>query len=350
MAFGKTKVDTAGFERLKLSLKQGTLGGAFFFYGEEDYLQERYLDMVKEKVLEPGMESFNFHELMGKEVVPALLEQTVDCFPMMAQRTLVLVKDWDVMKLSEDHRASLLDILADIPPYCTLIFYFQSVELKMLASKYLTALKERGTFVQFARQNQSALMGWVQRHFSDLGKEIPPPVVTELIFYCGDSMTVLAGEIQKIGAYAQGKVITKEDIWTVATPHIDAMAYTMTDSMGMGDFDSALKVLYELHQMKEPALKIVSAISRMLRQLYGVKLALLQGKNQAFVSDMFGLRPYPAKKLIESAHRFSLEWCRVAVVESSKTDLKLKSSGKSGDTDQLMIITELLLTLAGEKQ
>ncbi len=346
MAYGKTKVDSTGLNRLKVALKENTVGGTYLFYGEEDYLRERYLDMVKKRVLDENMETFNYHELDGNDLIPPYLEQTVDCLPMMAERTLIVVKDWDLMKLGEAMRSQLLEILAQLPSYCTLIFLYQSLEFKAVASIYLTSLKELACFVQFPRQDQASLVRWVSRHFQDLGHEISPQVALDLIFYCGDSMTELAGEIQKVGAYAKNSMITKDDILAVATPHIDAMAYAMTDAMGRGDFDNALGILHQLHQMKEPAIKIMASVSKMLRQVYGTKVAQNAGKNQSYVAELYGLRSYPAQKLMENARRFTIEWCRDAVVLSAKTDLRLKSSGKSGDVDQLMILTELVLKLA----
>lgn len=347
MAYGRAKVDNSGLNQLKLAIKQKYLRGAYLFYGEEAYLQERYLELVKEGVLDPGTEAFNYHLLEGKEVSPELIEQTMDCLPMMAKGTLVVVKDWDVMKAGEEQRSKILEILGQIPPYCTVVFYYQSLDFKALPSKYLTALKELLCLVQFPRQEQGILVDWIQRHFADLKQSISPPVALEMMFYCGDSMTVLAGEIEKVGAYAQGPQITKEDIVAVATPHLDAMVYAMADAMGAGNFDGALGVLYQLYQRKEPPLKIMDGIARLLRQLYGAKLAQMSGRNQSYVADLFGMRPYPAQKIMGSARRFSLEWCQKAVEESGKTDWRLKSSGKHEDKDQIMMLAELVLQLAG---
>ena len=52
-----------------------------------------------------------------------------------------------------------------------------------------------------------------------------------MIFLCGDLMTNLIGEIEKIGAYAKGGRITREDINAVATPQLDAVVFRMTDAI-----------------------------------------------------------------------------------------------------------------------
>jgi DNA polymerase-3 subunit delta len=51
---------------------------------------------------------------------------------------------------------------------------------------------------------------------------------------------------------------------------------------------------------------------------------------------------YPADRLMVSARRFSLPWCRRAVARCAQTDLAMKSTGQ----DPKELLTTLLLELA----
>ncbi len=163
-----------------------------------------------------------------------------------------------------------------------------------------------------------------------------------MIFLCGDLMTNLIGEIEKIGAYAKGGRITREDIDAVATPQLDAVVFRMTDAIGEGNFDRAASVLGELYQMQEPPIRIMWSLGRQMRQLYSARLAIEKGKGAPYVAGLWGLKPYPADKLMTSARRFSLSWCRRAVVRCGQTDLAMKSTGQ----DAQELLTGLLLELA----
>ena len=155
-------------------------------------------------------------------------------------------------------------------------------------------------------------------------------------------MTNLIGEIEKIGAYSKQKHITKADIEAVATPQLDAVVFRMTDAIGEGSFDKAMSVLGELYQMQEPPIKIMWSLGRQMRQLYSARLALEQGRGASYVASLWGIKPYPADKLMHSARRFSLQWCRRAVVRCGQTDLAMKSTGQDGQE----LLTALLLELA----
>ena len=83
------------YRQFKKALAQGTLGSLYIFHGEEAYLRDYYLDQMKAKLIPAGMESFNYHLLPGKTLTAQQLAETVDALPMMSQRTLVVVSDYD---------------------------------------------------------------------------------------------------------------------------------------------------------------------------------------------------------------------------------------------------------------
>lgn len=339
----KTKPDTAGLAQLKKDLAQGKPGRLYVFHGEETYLRDHYLGKLREVLLSGGMGEFNLHRLRPADVNPRALEEAVDCLPMMAERTMVLVTDFDLFKAGERDREEYIRTLSQLPEYCCLVFVYDLLEYKPDArTKLAAALKANGTAVNFQRQEQGDLVDWVRRRFKALGKEIDPRLALELISLCGDLMTTLIGEIEKVGAYARGPKITRADIDAVASPQLDAVVFEMTDAIGAGSFDQAASVLGELFQMQEPPQKILWSLGRQMRQIYSARLALEGGKGSREVSALWGIKPYPADKLMRSARRFTLGWCRQAVVRCAQTDLDMKSTGRDGQE----LLTTLLLELA----
>ena len=261
---------------------------------------------------------------------------------MMAERTLVLVTDYDLFKAGERDREEYIRILSNLPDYCCLVFLYDLIDYKPDArTKLAQAVKKSGTAVNFVRQGQRELTDWVRRHFKALGKEIDPRLCGELIFLCGDLMHNLQQEIGKIGAYAKGPAITRADIEAVATPQLDAVVFRIADAIGEKNYDKAAKILGELYQMQKSPYEILSALSKQLRQLYSARLALDGRRNAAWVAQLWGMR-YPADRLMVSARRFSLPWCRRAVARCAQTDLAMKSTGQ----DPKELLTTLLLELA----
>ncbi len=345
--YEKTKVDVAGFRQLKQDIKENKLGQLYLFHGEETYLRDYYLKRIKELLLDGGMGTFNLHQLDGKEMSPHRLEEVVDCLPMMAERTLIVVTDYDFHKSGEGDREKYLQIFENLPDYCCLIAVYDLLAYKpderMKLSK---AIKKAGVVVHFAAQEQGDLVDWIRRRFRALDKDIDSRLAMELIFLCGDLMTNLASEIGKIGAYAKGARITREDIDAVATPQLDAVVFQMTNYMGEGNFDRAMGVLGQLYQMQEPPVRIMFTLSKHFRHLYVARLMQENRYPPAQVAAQLaqlGLKSYPAEKIAQSARRFSLPWCRRAVVRCSETDFAMKSTKELNNQE---LLTALMVELA----
>ena len=336
------KPDTSGLDQLKKDLSAGKPGQLYVFHGEETYLRDHYLGRLREAVLTGGLGEFNRHDLSARDMSPHALEEAVDCLPMMAERTLVEVADFDLFKVGEKDREEYVRILSNLPDYCCLVFLYDLIDYKPDArTKLAQTVKTHGVVVNFARQSPRELADWVRRHFKAQGKEIDPRLCEELIFLCGDLMHTLQQEIGKIAAYAKGERITRADVEAVATPQLSAVVFRIADAIGEKNFDKAASTLGELYQMQKTPYEIMGAFGKQMRQLYSARLALDGGKNAAWVSQLWGMR-YPADRLMVSARRFSLPWCRNAVIRCAQTDLAMKSTGQ--DAKELM--TTLLLELA----
>ena len=344
----KKPADNAALKQLKKELADGTPGRLYLFHGEEVYLRDYYLGRLKELLVGGGLEEFNLHTLQGPSVTPHALEEAIDCLPMMSPRTLVLLTDFDPFKAAEGDRADYVRLLSDLPDYCCVVFLYDLIPYKADARTKLAAVfKDKGLVVDFARQEQGDLIDWVKRRFRALGRDIDSELARYLIFLCGDLMNGLIGEIEKIGAYARGSRVTREDIDAVATPQLDAVVFQMTDAISAGNFDKAAAVLGDLYHMQEPPIKIMYSLGRQLRQLYSARLALEAHKGTDYLMGLWGLRnAYPAQKLMDSARRFSLDWCRRAVIRCGEVDLAMKSGG--GDSKELL--TGLLMELSVKKE
>lgn len=338
----KNKPDTSGFDKLKKDLSAGKPGQLYIFHGEETYLRDHYLRRLQEAILAGGLGEFNRHDIGAKDMSPHALEEAVDCLPMMADRTFVLVTDFDLFRAGEKDREEYVRILSGLPDYCCLVFLYDLIEYKPDArTKLAQTVKKWGAAVNFARQGQRELTDWVRRHFKAQGKDIDPRLCEELIFLCGDLMQNLQQEVGKIAAYAKGPAITRADMEAVATPQLSAVVFRIADAIGEKNYDKAASVLGELYQMQKSPYEIMSALGKQMRQLYSARLALDGRRDASYVARLWGMR-YPADRLMVSARRFSLPWCRRAVIRCAQTDLDMKSTGQ----DAKELLTTLLLELA----
>ena len=107
MAYAKKTAKNEAYQKLKTDLKEGNpLGNAYLFYGEESYLREYYLGEIRKALIPAGFEEFNYHALEGKDLTAQSLTEMAEAMPMMAERTLIVVTDWDGQSIFISVRAA----------------------------------------------------------------------------------------------------------------------------------------------------------------------------------------------------------------------------------------------------
>ena len=333
-------------QALKAQLKAKELGRLYIFHGEETFLLTHYLGQMKKQLLDPLTESFNYHKLTGETFEIRALADAVENMPMMAEATLVQVDEIDLFKLPEGDRSKIIEILSDIPEWCTLVFTYETAAWKpdKRLKKLWEAIEENALVVEFAKQDQRDLIAWVTRHFAAHKKNISSDLCAYLIDITGGTMTALAGEIDKICAYSGADAIKRSDIDAVTEPVLDAVVFQMTDLLSEGRYGDALLKLQQLLKMQQEPIAILGAVGGHFRRLSAARTLLDHGKTSAELQKLCGIPDYPARKTMEAARRLRPEFCRKAAELILETDWRMKTS--FDDSERLLEL--LLLQLAQE--
>ena len=336
---------TNALQELKAELKNKDLGRLYFFHGEEVFLLNHYLGQMKKLLLDPLTESFNYHRLNNETFDIRSFADAVENLPMMAENTFVQVDDIDLFKMNESDRTKMIDILTDIPDYCTVVFTYITVPWKPdKRLKKLWEAVDAGATVEFAKQDQKDLIAWVTRHFAARKKRISTDLCAYLIDISGGTMTALSSEIDKICAYSGADEIRKSDIDAVTEPVLDAVVFQMTDLLSSGRYDQAFQKLQQLLKMQQEPLAILGAVGTHFRRIGTARTLLDNGRNASDLQKLCGIPDYPARKTMEAARRFRPEFCRKAAQLVLETDYRMKTS--FDDSERLLEI--LILQLAQE--
>ena len=332
-----------GYLKFKQDIADGTLDRAYLLYGEEVYLREHYRSLAVRKLVPPAFAAFNEHREEGKTMTVQRLAELLEAMPMMAERTVIQITDWDLFKLAEDQRKGIIALLAELPEYCCLLLVYDQIVYKpnRTMKKLCKALDIYVTAVRFEVQDRKNLVDWVSRRFRAAGKQIGRQEAEHLIFTCGSLMNGLIPEIEKVAAYAKGPRISLEDIQAVATPILEAQVFDMTGALSQREFDRAAEILGDLLQLQEEPIALLAAMGKELRRLYTARMALDTGRDKGWLMEQWGMRSdYPARLLLQNARHVSADWCRAAVERCQCLDLRMKSAAgvdSSGELRQFLM-------------
>ena len=333
-------------KELKAALKSRELGRLYFFHGEETFLLSYYLEQMKKITLDPLTESFNYHRLNSENFSLQTLADSVENLPMMAEKTFIQVDDIDLFGMNEDEREKTVEILRDIPEYCTLVFTYLTAAWKpdKRMKKLWETIENNGQVVEFARQEARDLVAWITRHFAARQKRISSQLCLYLIEITGGTMTALNGEIEKICAYSGADEIKKSDIDAVTEPVLDAVAFEMAEMLSSGACEQALQKLQQLLKMQHKPLVILGAVGAHFRRLGAARILLDNRKNAGELADLYKIKEYPARKTMEAARRMQPQFCRKAMEMILETDYRMKTSFDDGER----LLELLILGLAQE--
>ena len=346
MAYKKRESGSSpAFQKLKQDLAEGDAASAYIFYGEESYLRAHYLRRLREVLIPAGAEEFNYHALEDKDLTVQQLSEMAEAMPMMAQRTMIAVTDMDLFKLGKEQREQLVEFLSDVPPYCCVVFVYDTVAYKPdRTMKHLCkAIADHVQAVEFRAAESGDLLAWIARRFRALDKEIDRQTAEYLVFLCGGLMTGLVPEIAKIAAYAKGKAITQADVDAVADPVLSAEVFKLSDAVIGRDFDKAAQILGDLLKMQTEPILILATLGGQLRRLYTARLAIDGGKDRAWLMELWGMKSdYQAKLLLGAARRTTTAWCADAVKMCQVLDKRMKSEkGLDGVGELKLLLVRL---------
>lgn len=338
--------DNSAFQQLKAAIKVSQVENLYIFHGEEMFLLRHYLEQLKKLLLDETTESFNYHRLTNENFDLQTLSDVIENLPMMAEHTLVQVDDIDLFKFSESDREKIIEIISDVPDYCTVVFVYETVQWKpdKRVKKLWDAIEKNASIVEFAKQEQKDLIAWIGRHFAARKKRISNDLCAYLIDITGGTMTALSSEISKICAYSGADEIHRTDIDAVTEPVLDAVVFQMTDLLGQGRFPQALQKLQQLLKMQQEPIVILGAVGVQFRRISTARTLLDYGSNASELMKLYGMADYPARKTMETARSFSSEFCKKAMELILETDYKMKTS--YDDNERLLEL--LILQLAME--
>ena len=102
------KADTIrAFRTALASGDPNAMGRVYVFHGEETWLRDFYLDELRKLLVPETFSAFNYHRLDGAGLDVRELSETAEAMPMMSERTLIVVTDWDLFRLPEGQRTRL---------------------------------------------------------------------------------------------------------------------------------------------------------------------------------------------------------------------------------------------------
>ncbi|HEX5870162.1 MAG TPA: DNA polymerase III subunit delta, partial [Longimicrobium sp.] len=284
--------------QLDRTLRDRVAGGAFFFFGDEDYLREEAVAKVVAAYQDPATRDFNFDQLRGGDVTADDLASIVATPPMMAEHRVVVVRD--AQGLSVKAREVVEAVTKAPDP--GLILVLSAVIPGGSKAKFYDELKKHAVSVEYGQLSQDDAPGWVMETArEELGVEVDPEAARALVGGIGVDLGTLGSELRKLAAYAQDrKRVTLDDVRAVGgiIPRQDRWAWF--DMISERRFREALETLPVLLESGENGVGLVIGMGGQL-----LKVALVcAGGQQALERELKPFQKWMARRIVPVARKW----------------------------------------------
>ena len=326
------------FER---ALSQRSLPPVLLFEGEEEQLKQEALSLLRAAFLPAGMEALNETVLEDPEADRLIADAETQ--PFMADRRLVIVRDYPALTGRAEADEKLLSWLPSVPETTILLFYCTGKPDGR--KKLYAAVKKLGGIVTFAPLRGAELVRFVTDAFKEAGKECDARTAEYLIFTVGDDAGLLKTEIRKLASYAgERPVIVASDVSALATPSTECTVFQMVDAVVTGQKSRALTLLRNQLLSGTDRMAILAMLLRQYRLLQHIKIMQYEKCSGDFIRSALGVPPFAVEQYMRQASGYTGGQVKSAVRICFDTEYAVKS-GRIAQEGAVESVVIRLLTL-----
>lgn len=328
------------FQTLKNDIKNGNVQNFYVFYGEEVYLKSFYMKKIEEMIINGGFADFNLEKFDETNFELENFNNAIESLPAMAEKKLILVRDFDLFKMKAEIKDKIIEILSNLPDYVCLIFDYATIEFKEdKRQKISKIINEFGNVIEFEYLSQKDVNLWIKKKFTAENIEISDEICEYLTFVCSASLTNLTNECEKLILHCKEKV-TKNDINNVCSKVLEAKIFDVADRILENDIFTAQNLINDLIFLKTNEFTIASVINSHFQRLYSAKLGAKQNKNEKFYMDLWGTRSsYAVKISLSQSSKYDIDFLRKACNLCVKTLIDMVSiNGDKIEMLQILVV------------
>jgi DNA polymerase III subunit delta len=323
MAQSKKYLTYTDFRR---QFDQGAIRPVYLFQGPETFLIAEAIEHVKQTLIKPETEDFNYAKFSGKDTPAADIVDQAQTIPFLNDRRLVVLTEVDAMPASEQNR--MLTYLADPNQTTCLIMTAAKLDKR---KKFAQMLNTQAEVVQFWKLFERDVPRWISNRAKRAGYSMKPQVAAYLAELVGNDLRQLENELKKIMAYSNTHDISLDAVQQVVGDVREHDIFELLDAVSEGNVVETLRILNQLLVEGEQPLKILAMVTRQFRLLWKVKAHLAKNKTLSAhqLAGKIGVPQRIAQRLQHQVKRFTQVQLKLGFKRLSEVDRAIKSSTNS---------------------
>jgi len=333
---------------LRKEIDEKALHPCYFFYGEEPFLAEEFIEELKQALISPEDQDYNIEKCnLDEHSWMAIMDlaRTIPFFfsswriitvslPIAKGERLSpteekVVKDY--FSSPSDHTALVVIYPGKLRRSAPVFRLFSSLPSSLVYVKELKPLKDR------------ALFSWMDKKLSVLGKRATHDAMARLAELTGNNLARVNNEIEKISTFiGEKKIVELDDVNAVSGWVKSFLEWEIVDNLEKADFEKGLIVLNNLFRERVRPEFILGLTAKFFRDIFLAKLWLREkerDKKAIFkelrpqIQERFGnFYTTKLRDFFSLVDRLPMEELNYLLTELKEIDLKIKTTDLNAQT------------------
>lgn len=313
---------TWDLRRLQQHLDRKPPASLYLVVGDDSYLQDEVIRLLRDKVLRDGAIDFNYDNCYSTETKPAHVRDTVEMLPMMCDRRMVIYRDVHLLKEKEwEPLYPLLDSPVDST---TFVLVAEKMDKR---KKFFKKALASGVVVELKRPYDNQVPMWIEYIAFQHNLEMTPEAVSLIQQFIGVNLSEINSEIGKLKDYIGDRTQVEADDVMKAVSHTRiSTVFDLANAIGRNDRAAALTCLANLLENGQNEVGALALISRHVRILSVLREGQKTGLSGPKLSAKAGIPSFFLKEYMAQIR----EWDDLKIARTVRalheTDRALKSS------------------------
>lgn len=330
-------------------IKKDKLENSYLFIGEEDYLMNECVSILKNKYVQSSLEDLNYTVLDGDNVTFDVLINACETLPFMSDKKIIILKNVNhfITKEETNLKDEIYKYLDSLGNHICLILMDDYNELKKNTKMY-RFFNKKNCVVEFAKLKGKDLNLWVEKELKLYDKKMS---FSNINYFLQNSSYLsknthsklydLENELKKLIDFTKGSEINKVDIDLLMIKPLDNNIFDLLSALNTGDINTSLQIFNEIYLSNEPIQKILFMITRQLRLLLNYKLYKDKRCNDGYIQGKLQIKSYEFGKIASSSKNYEIEDLENSLNLILEVDRRIKTTSVNDKIEMEMLLVKL---------
>ncbi|PRY15546.1 DNA polymerase III delta subunit [Pontibacter ummariensis] len=327
-------------------LQKRQFAPVYFLQGEESYYIDLIADYIEEHALQEHEKGFNQVVLYGKDVDLSTVLLQAKRFPMMSDKSVVIVKEaQSIQDIEKEEGMRQLEAYLQHPLASTiLVFCYKHKTLdgrKALAK----AVSKHAVLLTTKKLYDNQVPAWVNNYLKSKGMKATQQAVLLLSEFIGSDLSRLSNEIDKLLINLKpGATIDEGLVQENVGISKEYNIFELQSALIARDALKANRIIhyFEANPKNNPLIPNLSLLFSFFTKLLSLHVAA--DKSEAGLRKSLGNRAFLVKEYMQALRVFPLQRCADVIHFIRVADMQVKGI-TGGDMSEADILRELVFKI-----